>query len=155
GHLATARAFLGEFDAAAELLEECRTICEPIGEQWTLSWAFCGLSQLARTQGEPAKAINFALKCLRIKDRFQDMLGSAMATEIVAWGWASQGHGERAAVLLGAAQQMWLTIGRPWFGSTNYAGPFQQGSAMARELLGDKAFETCFAKGMAFSYQEA
>jgi non-specific serine/threonine protein kinase len=153
--LASARTFAGELAAAADLLEECRAICEPIGEQWVLSWALCGLSRLAQLQGEPAKAIDFALRCLRIKERFQDMVGSALVTEILAWSWASQGQGERAAVLLGAARQMWLAVGQPWFGSTDYAAPFQQGSALARDLIGDDAFEACFARGMTFSYEEA
>ena len=59
-------------------------------------------------------------------------------------------------MLLGAARQMWLAVGRPWFGgSANFAGPFQQGSALARELIGDEAFEAAFAKGMTFTYEEA
>jgi DNA-binding NarL/FixJ family response regulator len=50
--------------------------------------------------------------------------------------------------LLGAVQQIWASIGgQALFGSPNWITPHQACERQARHALGDRAFETAFARG--------
>jgi len=86
----------------------------------------------------------------------RDTFGTALLVERLAWIAGTAGDGERAAVLLGAAHQIWpLVGGQPLFGSPQYLAAREACERQARRALGDRAFQTAFARGTEFDLDQA
>jgi DNA-binding CsgD family transcriptional regulator len=114
-----------------------------------LSWA-----EWSRGELEPATA--HTQEALRHKKTFNDLLGTAIAVELLAWIAATAGEGARAATLLGAVEQIWASLGgQALFGSPNWITPHQACERQARHVLGDRAFETAFARGSELGLDDA
>ncbi|WP_370937408.1 LuxR C-terminal-related transcriptional regulator [Amycolatopsis sp. cg13] len=109
--MATTYVLLGEFDRAAELVEELYERCTAAGERWNLSYARWLRGMLALVRGEHETAEAELFEALRIKRPFRDTLGLALTLEVLAWVAADRGEADRAATLSGATDSLWRTIG--------------------------------------------
>ena len=148
--LAMASVFLGDADRAVELCRKARSICDAHEEKWTLTYALYVQAFAEGTGGDRAVAARHARECLRMKRGFRDRLGMAMIVDLLGWIAAADGRSYRAAVLLGAAEEEWNTIGVPWFGSAYWRAPHDEAKLRARESLGPEAFETALLRGARF-----
>ncbi|MCE7007019.1 hypothetical protein LWC34_29935 [Kibdelosporangium philippinense] len=74
---------------------------------------------------------------------------------MLAWTAAAQGTSYRAGVLLGAAAQIWPSVGFPLFGSQYFGAPLQQCETSVRCTLGDTGFDAAVHSGMAYTLDEA
>jgi predicted ATPase/DNA-binding SARP family transcriptional activator len=148
--LAMASIFLGEPDRAVELCRKARSICDAHDEKWTLTYALYVQAFAEGASGDRAVAARHARACLRMKRDFRDRLGIAMIVDLLGWIAAADGQSYRAAVLLGAAEEEWNTVGVPWFGSAYWRAPHDEGERRAREALGHEAFETALLQGARF-----
>ena len=153
--LAIAAIFLGDLDRATELCEEGRAIGEAHGEQWAYAYALYVLALVALRRGELRQARTYGRQSLRIKRTFNDLVGVVLAIEVLAWSAAASGAAERAALLLGAANQIWPSVGYPMFGSRHFAAPHRDCELAARRDLGDRRFEAAFRRGMDLSVDDA
>ncbi|WP_223837931.1 ATP-binding protein [Streptomyces venezuelae] len=134
--LAMARAFQGELPAALALCEEVREICEERGERWTKAYALYVLAYAALDAGDPAAARVLLTECVTINHAFHDLLGLVLAVELLALVTVAEGHPAEAALLQGAAEPVWDSVGLQLFGSGYFNAPRLRCEERAREQLG-------------------
>ncbi|MEU3070074.1 AAA family ATPase [Streptomyces sp. NPDC007027] len=139
--LAMAVAFLGDLDAAAVICDEVREICEDHGERWALAYALYVLAYAALRRGRPARARQMLGECLTIGRTFNDLLGTVLSLELLALVTAVEGDAGEAAVLQGAAEGIWPSVGLQLFGSAFYGRPRVECEERARRELGKAAYE--------------
>ena len=145
--LAMAYLLSGELDSAAEVVEEACQQCKQAGERWLLSYAMWAKGILRLLQGELDQAEADLCEALQLKRFTPDSLGLAFILDALGWTAAARGDSERAAVLLGASDQVWQTVGVPLFGAKHLLARREQFEDMARQAMGDAAFDTAFARG--------
>jgi non-specific serine/threonine protein kinase len=84
-----------------------------------------------------------------------DIFGMVLAVEQLAWITGTAGKGERAAVLLGVAQQLWSLVGgQPFLGSPRHLVAHEACERQARRRLGDRAFQAAFDRGAALDLDQ-
>ncbi|MFF1381074.1 ATP-binding protein [Streptomyces sp. NPDC058308] len=139
--LAMTLAFRGELAGAVELCEHVRLVCEDHGERWALAYALYVLGYAAWTRGEAEKARELLAESLDLDHRFHDLLGTVLSIELLALFTVTEGDPAEAAVLQGAADGIWTSVGLPLFGSVHFGGPRVLCEERAREALGDERYE--------------
>ncbi|MFD3974764.1 ATP-binding protein [Streptomyces cyaneofuscatus] len=139
--LAMAVAFQGDLDAAADICEEVRELCEDHGERWALAYALYVLAYAALRRGLPERARRMLGECLSIGRTFDDLLATALSLELLALVTAVEGDAGEAAVLQGAAERIWPSVGLPLFGSVHFGRPRVECEEQVRRELGDAAYE--------------
>ena len=144
GHLAVA---LGKPDDAIVVLEELRAECDRHGECWMRSYADQFRAQAELARGRPQVAQAYALAALKVKHRMNDRLGIGFATDMLAWSAGAIDQSERAARLLGVAQQVWDTVGVPNMGIPEMLATREACRQRVRQALGAQAFETEYRIG--------
>lgn len=145
--LAMAVAFLGDLDAAADICEEVREVCEDHGERWALAYALYVLAYAALRRGLPERARRMLGECLMIGRTFDDLLATALSLELLALVTAVEGDAGEAAVLQGAAERIWPSVGLPLFGSVHFGRPRVECEEQVRRELGDAAYEAGLRAG--------
>ncbi|GGV82585.1 hypothetical protein GCM10015535_24340 [Streptomyces gelaticus] len=145
--LAMAVGFNGDPDGAAAICEEVKEICEDHGERWALSYALYVLAFTALQHGRPDRARELLGQSLVISHTFHDLLGSVLALELLALVTAVEGDAAEAAVLQGAADRIWPSVGLPLFGSAQYGQPRVRCEELARRELGDDRYESGLRTG--------
>ncbi len=153
--LAYAAVGRGDFDRAVRLSNECQVMSQQHGDIWARSWALWALSLVEWYRGRSHEAAAYARECLRIKHIFHDVLGMAFALDMLGWTAAVAGQSERAAVLLGAAQETWLTMGQPQADAAALIESRDRSEAAARSALGDGAFDEAFKRGTNLDVNQA
>lgn len=146
--LAMTIAFQGDLEGAVELCVRIRDICELHGEQWAKAYAVYVLAFAAWTRGDLTGATALACESLRINHTFHDLIGIVLPIELLALLRTARRRHRQAAVLQGAAHQIWRAVGPPLFGSAYFNAPHHQCAALLRENLGDQAYEEAFQDGM-------
>ncbi|MER7345138.1 tetratricopeptide repeat protein [Streptomyces aurantiacus] len=145
--LAMALAFQGSLGDAVELCEDARRVCEDHGERWALAYALYVLGYAAWTRGEHDRARELVTRCLDLDHAFHDLLGTALAVELLALFTVAEGDAAEAAVLQGVAARIWPSVGLPLFGSEHFGGPHALCEARARGRLGDERYEAYVRSG--------
>ncbi|MET7520872.1 AAA family ATPase [Streptomyces sp900116325] len=140
--LAMAVGFRGDLEAAVEICQEVREVCDDRGERWALSYALFVLAYAQLQQGRPECARELLRESLAIGHAFHDLLGSVLALELLALVTAVEGDAAEAAVLQGAAERIWPSVGLPLFGSAYYGRPRAECERLARRELGDARYES-------------
>lgn len=153
--LAMARAFRGDLPGAVRLCEDVRQVCEDHGERWARSYALYVLAYAAWADGDLSGARTLLTECLGNAHSFRDLLGSVLAMELLALVTGAEGDSAEAAVLQGAAAEMWPSVGLPLFGSASFNAPHELCETAARERLGDERYEECVRQGAALGRDEA
>ncbi|MFG3256064.1 ATP-binding protein [Streptomyces sp. NPDC048172] len=145
---AFAHSSLGEFAEAAALTDAMRAECVERGERWALAYADYVRGLAARGLGRLEEAAAYARTSLEGKALFHDSIGICTAIDLLASVAADNGHGERAARLLGVGQQAWALLGRSRLGIPELLAARAACERQAREAAGDAAYEAAFAKGL-------
>src|SRR6266581_1793969 len=152
--LATTYLLQNDVDQAFDVVRDVRRRCEQRGERWLLSYAIWGLGFVALARGQLDQADGHLRDSLRIKRFFHDTLGLALALDVLTWTAGARGEGERAAVLLGGASQLWRTFGAQLFGSKHLMTRREQFEEQARQILGDHGLDAAFARGSDLTVDE-
>ncbi|WP_327436227.1 AAA family ATPase [Streptomyces sp. NBC_01201] len=139
--LGMAVAFRGDLEAATAICDEVREICEDHGERWTLAYALYVLGYAALRSGPSGRARRMLAESLSISDAFDDLLGTVLSLELLALVTATEGDAAEAAVLQGAADRIWPSVGLPLFGSVHYGRPRAECEERARAQLGDARYD--------------
>ncbi|MBM7863982.1 ATP-binding protein [Lentzea nigeriaca] len=153
--LAISATFRHDFAAAERLCVEAKSVGEQHGELWAQAYAIYVLALCAWVSGDFARADRLGRECLRIKRTFHDLLGIVLAIEVLAWIAASRGNAVRAATLLGAAGEIWQSVGYPMFGSRHFGAPHGECEAATISALGEQEFRALFRKGMDLELEDA
>ena len=144
----------GDLDQAADVVEEACRQCKQAGERWLLSYAMWAKGFLRLLQGELEQAEADLLEALQLKRFTPDSLGLAFILDALAWTAAATGECERAAVLLGASDQVWQTVGVPLFGAKHLLARREQSADLTRQAMGNSGFDTAFARGGQFTVED-
>ncbi|HEX3491771.1 MAG TPA: LuxR C-terminal-related transcriptional regulator, partial [Streptosporangiaceae bacterium] len=117
--------------------------------------ALWALGLLALRQGELDRAADLQQQSLRLRRRLQELTGSGWSLESLAWVEAAAGRPERAATLLGAADRLWESLGRP-LAAYQHMVPYHEACEQAaRQALGDQEFEAAGQRGRALRTDDA
>jgi non-specific serine/threonine protein kinase len=153
--LGLALSFAGESARASDWHQRCQNVTSTIGESWWRSfslWAF-GLEKWR--QGATAEAADLERESLRLKRRLDDQLGIGVCLEAMSWIAASEGHTDRAACLLGAADARLRTVGMPVEGIQRMWASRLRGVHAGRRSATDRVFRAAYASGAALSSNAA
>ncbi|CAL9574895.1 hypothetical protein SUDANB6_04946 [Streptomyces sp. enrichment culture] len=153
--LAMVRAFRGDLADAVRLCEDVYRVCEDHGERWTRSYAQYVLAYAAWSDGDLVRARKLLTECLDSSHGFRDLLASVLSVELLALVTVTEGDAVEAAVLQGAAERMWPSVGLRLFGSAHYNAPHELCEETARERLGDERYEECVREGSRLSREQA
>jgi predicted ATPase/DNA-binding CsgD family transcriptional regulator len=85
-----------------------------------------------------------AMRSLRVKHELGDTAGIAVTLELLGWLAAKSGRQERAAWLLGGAEQLWGLAGGRLTATGVMERLHQEAVTRASDTLGDKRFEALF-----------
>lgn len=151
--LAMASAVLGERREATEYTEEVLTITAARGESLYRSYALCSRG-LAEWRADPEKARQLFVHALQLSAGVDDHLGSAICVESLAWTAASSNEAYRSAVLLGAADSLWMSAGNQGVVIPPLRDNHDETEARVRNALGDRAFATAVRQGAALELDE-
>ncbi|MEU3223463.1 AAA family ATPase [Streptomyces sp. NPDC006976] len=145
--LAMSTGFLGDLERAAVICEEVRDICEDHGEQWALSYALYVLAYATLQRGRPERARELLEKSLSISHAFNDLLGTVLSLELLALVTVTEGDAAEAALLQGAADRIWPSVGLPLFGSAHYGVPRARCEELALRELGERRYASALRAG--------
>lgn len=139
----------GDTGGALAILEECRSICAPLGERWALSWAEWNTGLMWWAAREPAKATVHLRRSLRDKAKLRDKFGMTCCVELLAWVAGAEGEAHRAGVLFGAANRLWSSVGGKLVGSAPMVDWSRIEAERAEAALGRGGFDAAIKEGRA------
>ncbi len=144
----------GESDRLAEAHERCREMTVPYDESWMWSFSLWAMGMDAWNRGDLVTASETLDAALRLKRPLQDLMGIAECIEGIAWVMATSNKLQRAAVLLGAAETAWESMGLhidtiPGFNR------HRQNSAKVARTLGERPFQAAHRQGRLLDLDEA
>ncbi|GAA2141991.1 hypothetical protein GCM10009760_26720 [Kitasatospora kazusensis] len=141
--------FQGDADAGQIWLERVREICEEHGEQWAYAYALYAMAYSEWLAGEVRSARAYARECVRLNHLFRDLLGIVLAMDVLALLGTEDPEADlvEARVLQGAAHRIWQAVGKPFFGSRTFNGPYRECEARARAGLTEQEFLDAFETG--------
>ncbi|WP_069885430.1 ATP-binding protein [Streptomyces luteocolor] len=138
---------LGRFAEAARKAATLRVGCIARDECWTRAYADYQLALIALAQGDPAQATEHARAMLEGKRRLGDSFGMALGMDLLAAAAAAQGRGEVAALISGAGESCWRSVGHSQRGMPELRDVRETCWTTARTTLGDEAFDQAFRRG--------
>jgi predicted ATPase/DNA-binding CsgD family transcriptional regulator len=153
--LAVTLLFQGEAQQADRVCAQLRDIRRVHGERWWLGYVLVASALAALALGDPDRATGYVRESLRSRHDMHDVQGIAGSVERLAWIAATVGDYQRAARLLGAADQLWRIIGVTLYGAAQWLRGRQECEARTREGLGDQAYEQARHDGSAFTTDQA
>ncbi len=137
----------GDLALAVDLLTECVSICDSLGERWARSWAEWNLGTTWWAAGDVEAAAAHLHSALRTKQDLSDVLGIPFCVEALAWVAITNDDAHRAATLFGAADVGWECIGGTLFGFRTLLDWRRQNRARAQEALGSQEYAAAHRRG--------
>ena len=152
--LGAVRALAGDIERAIESHRQLISITEPCDESLFRSIALWGLGTAAWRQGEPSPAIGLLQDALRVNRRMCSPFVAALVLDVLSWVVCADGDAERAAVLMGAAEELQRSMGNPGsvFPMLSYHDDCER---ITRSALGTGGFDSNIRKGRAMGMDEA
>ena len=152
--LGSVRALAGDTERATECHRQLISITETSGESLFRSIALWGLGTAAWRQGDVSRAIGLLEDALRVNRRMRSLFVVTLVLEVLAWAVGSDGDAERAAVLMGAAEERQRSIGNPTsiLPILSYHDDCER---ITRSALGAREFDAAVRKGRAMRMDEA
>jgi non-specific serine/threonine protein kinase len=143
----------GELDRAIELGEQAIAMSMSLGELWVRGFALNYLGQATWLRGDRPRGEALAREAATCKHALDDRNGLAIVLETLAWMAAELGQHERAAQLLGAAEQVRHETSQTLI--ELFRAQHERSQSIAVRGLGRKSFEAAFARGRAMTISEA
>ncbi|MDP9181205.1 MAG: LuxR C-terminal-related transcriptional regulator [Actinomycetota bacterium] len=100
-----------DFPTAQERADEFLAVARPLRESWVRSYVLWALGIAAFHAGDLSRAKALELESLELRVPFQDTMGLALCTEVLAWVAAAEGRLPEAALLHGAALHAAQAVG--------------------------------------------
>ncbi|MFJ8045708.1 ATP-binding protein [Kitasatospora sp. NPDC096147] len=150
-HLASVEARLGTGERAAALHERCLRMCTERREGWFRSWALWARGVEVLRDGAPARAELLVREALQLRRAFDDRLGVGLCVAALAWTAVAQGRPGAGARLLGAAEAVQESASSHLF--DHLREDRRRSVDLARQQLGDTAFDRAVAEGRTLGYE--
>jgi predicted ATPase/DNA-binding CsgD family transcriptional regulator len=145
----------GDLARAAQLLADCQATCRRHGDQWYLGHVLNASALVALAVGDVARATGYVREGLPARLARGDIFGIAASIDRLAWTAAVSGDFERAARLLGAANQQWHLIDPTLHGAPQWLAGRHECEALTRTGLGDQAYERVVQHGAGLTVDQA
>jgi predicted ATPase/DNA-binding CsgD family transcriptional regulator len=158
--LLTACTFFLDDPRADQFSRQALALAEQHRAQSSMGYAYWSVGIAQWRAGDFHQATRSLRTSVRLFQPLHDLTGISFGVQALSWCAAFAEPGERAARLLGASQAVWRTSGAK-VDETNAYSVFDTRSENAlREVLGpaaldSDAFETAFAVGASYSFEEA
>jgi predicted ATPase/DNA-binding CsgD family transcriptional regulator len=137
----------GDLVGADQLSQLVCEFCAEIGDRTLLAYSLYVRARCAWLGDQPALMAAHLHEIMRLRRELPNLTVGALCVELLAWVAGGAGDHERAAVLLGGAQQAWHVFGSSLIPTAVASMPHRDCEARSREALGDPAFEEAFARG--------
>ncbi|RVW00992.1 LuxR family transcriptional regulator [Rhodococcus spongiicola] len=146
-------AVLGERREAVEYSDEVIAITTECGESIYRSYAL-SFRGLALWRDDPEDTVPLFRQALQLSEGVDDLLGVAIGTEGLAWTTTLQHEYWRAAVLLGAAESLWLAVGYESMGIKKLHSNRGESRTQLLRALGPRTFESAVHLGAGLALSE-
>jgi predicted ATPase/DNA-binding CsgD family transcriptional regulator len=144
----------GQLDRAVELGELALVEARERGEMWARGYLLIALCQVRWRQGDTGLAEAMAREAAACKHALDDRGGLQAVLETLAWMTAGRGAHERAAMLLGCAEQVRQASGMP-FQELYQRQQHDESVALTTRALGQDAFDAAYQRGLAMPVDDA
>ncbi|MGW4330886.1 protein kinase domain-containing protein [Nocardia sp. NPDC004573] len=138
----------GDIPRAIDCHEEILSITAECGESLYRSTALWGLGIAAWLQGERSHAQQLLRESLRVNQRMRSPVVAALDLEALAWTYAAD-NGERAAVLMGAAENLLRSSASRFSVFPKLTNVHDEYERTVRRALGERRFDAAFRRGQA------
>jgi len=152
--LAIVSALRGDAERTLECHRAGLAITEPVGETWLRSWSLWAAGFAHWARGDNESALTLQKECLRLERLMAERLGIGTVMETIAWIVVAT-EPERAAVLMGAAQNEWERIEASIDALPGLDIRHRDAIGAARGLLGEEAFDHAWSRGRALDQASA
>ncbi|KUF18674.1 ATP-binding protein [Streptomyces silvensis] len=140
---------LGRMPEAMKAALALRARCAARGERWTRAYANYQIALIALATDMPDLAVVHARAMLDGMRSLTDTFGIALGLDVLAAAAAERGQGETAALVSGAAQTCWASVGHEQRGTPELSDLRKVCQQTARASVGDDAFERALDRGAA------
>jgi predicted ATPase/DNA-binding CsgD family transcriptional regulator len=148
--------FAGNSVEASARHQHCIALADEVGERHLKALALVGLGEQERVGGRLEGATALFREAIVLKRELGDRTGLAVGLDCLGRVATAEGRGERAALLLGAAEGIWNMVGMSETGNLLALMPSRsEGLEQARKLLGKQRFRELFRRGSGMSLDEA
>jgi ATP/maltotriose-dependent transcriptional regulator MalT len=148
--------FAGDSTEAIARHQRCIARADEVGERHMKALAVAGLGEQQLADGHLEEATALFRESLVLKRELGDRMGMAVGLDSLGRVATTEGEGERAALLLGAAEGIWDVVGMSETGNPfAFAPPRSGGLQQARKLLGKQRFRELFRRGSRLALDQA
>ena len=148
--------FAGNVAEAADRHRQCIARADEVGERHMKALAVAGLGQHELAAGRLDEGTALFHESVVIAHELGDRMGVAVGLDSLARVAIAEGRGERAALMLGAAEGIWDSVGMSETGNLFAFAPSRSdGVRQARRLLGNERFRELFRQGSHLGLDQA
>jgi len=147
-------ALLDDVEGALDCHRRCVSISEAAGEAWSRSWSLWTAGVSLWKRGDVAAATETLKEGLRLKTQIDARLGIGVMLEALATV-AVADDPERAAILLGAAQNEWDMVETTPASIPLVASGHGDTATAARTILGPAAYDRAWDQGRSLTETDA
>ena len=141
---------------AAARHQQCIARADEVGERHMKALAVAGLGEQELAAAASTEATALFREAIVLKRELGDRMGMAVGLDSLGRVATAEGRGERAALLLGAAEGIWDVVGMSETGNPFAFAPSRSdGLQQARRLLGKQRFRELFRRGSQLSLDDA
>lgn len=144
---------LGDHERAREIFEETLAVFQALGDRWGVAFSLSNLGIVTWVQHDDARSAELFKESLTLRRELGDKRGISTSLTGLAAVAAAEGELERAATLFGAAEALRESLGVPPPPFIRHE--YEKRVEALRSQLGERAFESSWAKGRAMSLERA
>jgi predicted ATPase/DNA-binding CsgD family transcriptional regulator len=145
--LTNAASAMGDGDRAIRLGLELRDLCSAHSATLLTPSANALLAIEYWRQGDAESAVDEARKSAREYWTKGDLLGAALAFEVLAWAAAGRGDARKAVQILGAVDTVWRSAGAALFGYPHLMRHHDECVSACEHKLGEESFSRAWQDG--------
>ena len=138
---------LGESQRSIGCYGKALAITESHGESVYHSYTLWAMGVAVWRQGDLGRAGGLLGQALQLTEQVNDPLACAACLEVLAWIAAGERNSRRAAVLMGAAEELAHSVGGVTIVFLNLQSYHEECETMMRRALGEKAFGAARRQG--------
>ncbi len=153
GHLGIVARYVGDYERATALQSESLALSRELRDSAGIAFVLRNLGKVALHQSESGRATVYFRESLILSREIGDRWLSEEGLEGFAAVASATGHYERAARLLGAADQLREILG--WHPSPPDQVDYDECTASTRAALGNTAFSAAWAEGRGMTLEQA
>ncbi|RVW06075.1 ATP-binding protein [Rhodococcus spongiicola] len=155
GALGLVAGMCGDPERGTAYFEELLSIARAHGATFYQAGAMFVLGLTLWRRGERESAAQLFAEALPLTPEVDDHFAGAGCLEAMAWAAADARQGQRGAILSGAAEAMRREMGVPPVAVPGMLEYHEECRRQCRRLLGDRAFEAAFSRGVALGFADA